>query len=194
VDPRKILELIADPQGILFQVELGRVKLMFRTLLGHYDQGKPVIEFQIPDQIYKVQQRKEPRVSTRDIAGLHGSHEDPHLPEKRISRKILDLSEGGVSLKIFVGEDRHYQVGKQFQELQIQLPESFFQCLGQVQNIRLVKLSENESEMVMGIKFVSLSEENRIKIQNFIQSRVMQEFGEMMIPMPSTDNPSPSKI
>lgn len=176
----KVLSIVSARSGIYFNVELPTTHILFQATFHHFEQGRQLLEFKLPDEAYKIQQRKHPRVETRDSPSVRAFHEDPLQAGRSIKRRVLDLSAGGASIRLFFGEERHYRVGQKFESFQIQLGQKFVGCWAQVQNIRVVQLEDDQSELVMGLEFLNLDEAHRKVISTYVDGELLKQFGKMI--------------
>jgi c-di-GMP-binding flagellar brake protein YcgR len=90
-------------QKFFFSISLSSANLFFRSTFIKSDHLG--LRFSTPDQIFKVQQRKDVRLGV-DERDLRVTFNDT------ISRKVLDLSASGLSFEVSDVEKADYPVGK----------------------------------------------------------------------------------
>jgi hypothetical protein len=176
----KVLSIVSARSGIFFNVELPETRLFFQAAFHHYEQGRSVLEFKLPTEAYKVQQRRHPRINTRNSRTIRAFHEDPLQAGRSIQRRVLDLSAGGLSVRLFFGEERHYRVGQKFESLQLHLGRKIISCWAQVRNIRVATLENDKTELVMGLEFLNLDDSGRKSISNLVDQEMIKQFGKLV--------------
>ncbi len=176
----KVLSIVSARSGIFFNVELSDTRLFFQATFHHFEQGRQVLEFKLPIEAYKVQQRKHPRISTRNSRTIRAFHEDPLQPGRSIQRRVLDLSAGGLSVKLFFGEERHYRVGQKFESLQVHLGGRIIMCWALVRNIRVSPLEGDKTELVMGLEFLNMDGAGQKAISNLVDQEMIKQFGKLV--------------
>jgi hypothetical protein len=117
VDPRQFMDELAR-NGIsecFFSISLSRAVVFFKAAFKDFDPGG--FRFRIPKQLFKVQRRKDMRFPIPDGFVLKVEYRDPLLPDSFVTRKVIDLSAGGMAIAVPAHEAPVYVVGlvlKQF--------------------------------------------------------------------------------
>lgn len=176
----KVLSLIGSRDGIFFNIELPSTHIFFRAFINNYDQGKDYLELKLPEEVYKIQQRKYPRVDTRKDAAIRAYHDDPLQSGRMIRRKVLDLSAGGMALQLFFGEERHYRVGQKITPFQLHIGSKIINCWASVQNIRVVNQGSKKGELIMGVELQGLDETQQKPIKAYIDQKLASDFSSMI--------------
>ena len=82
-------------QDCFFSVSLSRANIFFKARYAGHDTGG--LRFEEPTAIYKVQRRKDMRLLIPFGRVIRVEIPDPTFPDQRISKKIFDISAGGLS-------------------------------------------------------------------------------------------------
>ncbi len=83
-----------------FSVSLTRANIFFKAKCIDYDDGG--FRFEMPVAIFKVQRRKDMRLLIPFGRTIRVELQDPTFPEQKLSKKIFDISSGGLS---FIASD-----------------------------------------------------------------------------------------
>lgn len=176
----KVLSIVGNRDGVFLNIDLSKTHILFRTTIHQFEQGKDYLEFKIPDEVYKIQQRKHPRVNTKHDTTVRAYHDDPLQPGRMIRRKVLDLSVAGMAVQLFFGEERHYHVGQKLSPFQLHLGQKILNCWAAVQNIRIVNQGSKRGELIMGLELNGLSESLQKHIRAYVDRNMVREFSTMM--------------
>ena len=177
----KTLKILSKGGEVFFNIDFESSRVLFRTALHFFDDEKHLLEFKIPAQIYRIQERNFPRLDTRKNPAIAAFHLDPHPPERRIRREVLDLGAGGVALRMFVGEERHYHVGQVLESVQLHIGQKVIEVRAEVRSIRLVQVEPEKSELAMGLSFLGLEEASRRFISEYVDAELVKQFGAAVL-------------
>lgn len=85
-------------QEVYCSVSLTRANIFFRCTYTGWDAAGLI--FSVPKEVYKVQRRNDLRFSIPEGHVLKVTFEDPTFPEKQMTRKVIDLSAGGLAFLV----------------------------------------------------------------------------------------------
>lgn len=85
----------SDTRDCLFSISLQSAMLFFKAAFIQHDTVGLV--FHSPEQVFKVQRRKELRLKVPEEQNLKVEFEDPEFPDKMRVKRLYDLSAGGLS-------------------------------------------------------------------------------------------------
>ncbi len=177
---KRVLAILSSDSGVFFNVELADTHILFQTTLKEFDHDNGILSFNNPEAVYKIQQRKHPRLIIEKPSSVRAFHDDPLQPGRSIQRRVVDLSIGGMSMRLFFGEERHYRIGQSLNSIRLQIGQKFVPCSGQIQNIRVFKHPNGASELIMGITFLEMTEAAQSTISTFVDRELLKLFGRML--------------
>ena len=74
----KTIKILSKGGEVFFNIDFESSRVLFRTALHFFDDEKHLLEFKIPAQIYRIQERNFPRLDTRKNPAIAAFHLDPH--------------------------------------------------------------------------------------------------------------------
>ena len=111
IDPRTFMQQLDDlgSRDCFFSLSLTRANLFFKaTCLGYDDGG---LRFRAPEQIFKVQRRKDMRFTIPEGYTLRVEIPNPINPAERVTKAIVDISSSGLAFVITPEEESVYRAG-----------------------------------------------------------------------------------
>lgn len=165
--PRLTLEMAASGlRDFFFSVSLSRANILFRsTYLGFNGDG---MHFRNPEALYKVQRRKDVRLVIRDGYVLKLSYTHPNDPTERLTRKVYDLSAGGVAILIPELEAGDYPPGTLVREINFTIAQR--EIIAEA-SVRYCKPFSRNNLSKVGLLFESISPSD----SQFIGRYVMEQ-------------------
>jgi hypothetical protein len=92
-----------------FSVSLAKANVFFKAACGGvFDEG---LQFSLPERLYKVQRRKQARFMVPFGRVMKVELADPLFPAGKLSKKIFDISSGGLAFIVDEEEGAAFQVG-----------------------------------------------------------------------------------
>jgi hypothetical protein len=144
----------------LFSVSTNSANLFFKAAFLGIDEGG--LKFKRPKEVYKVQRRKTMRLTLPESTLMRVDFQDPSFPQKRMQRKVLDISAGGAGIEISPVDKALFPVGSFLEDLQFQLKGKLIKGRAEVRHIKGTKL---------GVLFHGL----RVADEQWIASYVFEE-------------------
>lgn len=163
-------------QFCLFNLTLPRATLFFRArYIGHDATG---LLFEMPSKVYKVQRRKDARVPIPD--GYTVRIEFPTLQNtgktpRKETKKIIDISAGGLAFAVPEGEQDLYPSGTVIQEMKFSLKGREFKLDGEVRHNQTLSRDSRSPGYKIGVHFknIKAGESQAIASYVFEESRKM---------------------
>jgi hypothetical protein len=161
-----------------FSVSLTRANVFFKAkYLGHDDGG---FRFEAPSALYKVQRRKDMRLFIPFGRVVKVELQDPTFPEQKLSKKIFDISAGGLSFVATEAEAPLFQQGSLLKNMFFSIGSRKITVDGEVRHVRAQAPDSANPGHKIGVLFTRISsgdaqwiaayvfEESRKIISNFM--------------------------
>lgn len=115
--PQSLVNALAESAAphCLFSVSLARANIFFKARYKTFDGAG--FHFSYPEQIFKVQRRKDMRTAVPDGYVLRAEFPHPEHPKKILSKKVLDISASGMAIVGDEGEQDLFAVGAVLQDV-----------------------------------------------------------------------------
>ena len=99
-DPHQFMDEMAKSgeSECYFSISLLRANIFFKTRFVGFDSAG--LQFKLPTKVFNVQRRKNLRFPIPDGYTIKADYADPLSPETVLTKKILDMSAGGISFLI----------------------------------------------------------------------------------------------
>lgn len=181
VDPKAFAESVArtGENACYFSVSLAKASIFFKALFAGYDDGG--FKFRIPDHVFKVQRRKDMRYTVPEGYFMKVEFDDPLLEGQKISRKVIDLSAGGLALWISDLEDALFPAGTILKNLTFTINKHTVKCDGEVRHLReLPGDALNPRGFKVGISFQKLLPADAQFISKFVFDETRRQFSQMV--------------
>lgn len=161
------------PPECLFSISLTRANIFFKaTYLGYDNAG---FKFKIPEIIYKVQRRKNLRFPIPDGHILWVEFQDPLFPEKRMKKKVLDISAGGLSFLILEDEIEVFGVDLILNDMQFQIKGRPILCQGEIRHSKPLSEEAMRDSKKRWIKIGVYYRQMNVSDSEFIAAYVFDE-------------------
>lgn len=149
-----------------FSVSLARANIFFKApFVGTDETG---LVFRYPQEIFRVQRRSDLRFVIPEGHVLRASFEDPLFPEKEMTRKVIDISAGGMGLLLEEGDSSVLLPELEVKKLRFALKSKPIQCDAEIRYVRPLPPTEREVGMKAGIKFTGLKPADAAYIASYV--------------------------
>lgn len=118
---------------VFFSVSLVSANIFFRSKYVGADADE--LAFAVPETIYKVQRRSDVRFPIPDGHVLHVTYLDPADAAKTVTRKVLDISAGGICFLIASEETEAFPQNMPLSQLSFTLHQRQFTVDGVVRHV-----------------------------------------------------------
>jgi hypothetical protein len=129
------------------------------------------LKFHAPIQIHKIQRRKNARHSLSPNQSLIVEFQYPTKPESRITKKVIDISAGGLSFLVAESEKNIFRPGLILNCLQLNIRQKTIETYAEIRHVKVLKNDKPDQNIKVGIIFRSLLASS----QNLIASYVFEE-------------------
>lgn len=134
-----------------FSLSLTRANVFFKSrCLGHDANG---FRFALPEKVFKVQRRKDTRLMIPYTHTVRAEMPDPLFPNQRLSRKVFDVSTGGISLIVTDAEGAMFQAGLQLKGITFSIRSRLIKVDGEVKHLRPQPTGSTAPGVKVGIQF-----------------------------------------
>ena len=156
IDPHQFMDELAQAgtKDCFFSVSLMTANIFFKARFIGSDAGG--FRFEIPEKIFKVQRRKDVRFAIPPGHVVRVEFDDPLFPEKRYSKKIIDLSAGGLAFIADPSEDLVFQAGMILKNITFSVKNKTFKVEAEVRHKRLLPDNSSTKGLKVGLQFKDL--------------------------------------
>jgi hypothetical protein len=170
-DPKQLVSGLAElgEKECFFSISLPRANIFFKaSFLGLEKAG---FMFKLPSRIFKVQRRKDLRFAVPDGHILKATFQDPLQSSDSLTRKVHDISAGGVSLVISEEDRPLFPAGTVLKEFFFIINGRRIACEGEVRHVKRVTADSRNPGLRAGVMFKRL----RAADEQWIASYVFEE-------------------
>lgn len=146
-------ELRKSPEQCYFSISLTRANILFRS--SYQGSDGQALTFQYPQEIFKIQRRKNFRLPIPDGYVVKVEFTDPILPSHRLSRRVHDISAGGLSFVTPLDEEPLFRAGTKLTATAFKLKGKDIQAECEVRHTRELKGSKTPS-LKVGCEFTQI--------------------------------------
>jgi c-di-GMP-binding flagellar brake protein YcgR len=129
---------------------------------------KSALKFQMPEKIFKVQRRKEIRYAIRQDYSLKIEFADPLFPDTVITKKVLDISAGGLSFLIPPEEQPVFQQGLILRNMSFVVNRRTIKLEAEIRHCSVYRLRPNKDLVKVGLQFKNIRPGDAQHIANFV--------------------------
>lgn len=152
-----------------FSVLLSRANIFFKAkLLGHDAGG---FRFAAPEAIFKVQRRKDLRLFVPFGRVMRIEMSDPTYPDQKLSKKVFDISAGGLSFVVSEAETPLFPAGALIKSMFFSIGSRRIICDGEVRHIRQQPSDSAQPGYKVGVLFSRIGQGD----QGWIAAYVFEE-------------------
>jgi hypothetical protein len=168
----------AGTNDCYFSVSLSRANIFFKTPFAGHDQGG--IKFKIPQQIYKVQRRKDLRMPIPDGYVMKVDFRDPLFPDTIMTRKVLDISAGGISIRVGKMEEAVFQPGLVLNDLALFVRSRHIVCSAEIRHVRALPPESPTPGIKVGLAFLNLKQADVQHLAQYVFEETRKFFSRFM--------------
>jgi hypothetical protein len=148
-------EILKSPtRECYFSVSLFRANIFFRSEFVAVDTAGLLFKF--PVKVFKVQRRNDVRLPILDGVSMKVEFTDPLFPEKQISKKVLDISAGGMAFVVTENETPTFPAGLTLEAFSFNIGNRRLSTCAEVTNVRKLKDERHKNLFAVGVKFKDL--------------------------------------
>lgn len=156
VDPEKLISDLVDMNAhdCFFSVSLSGANIFFKAAIKGYDKGG--FHFFMPEKIFKVQRRRDVRLSIPDGYVLKASFQDPLFPETHLNKKVIDISAGGLAFQATEFEEGLFHVGLILDKFQFTIKGREVVLQAEVRHIQKMPETSKHKGLKVGVMFKNM--------------------------------------
>lgn len=132
--------LAQAPENSYFSVSTSRANVLFRAKFLGVD-GESLL-FAFPQEMFKIQRRKSFRLPIPDGYVVKVDFRDPVLPAHRLSRRVFDISAGGLSFLTPLDEEPMFRQGTKLVAMTFKLKGRDLAVEAEIRHSREVKTAK----------------------------------------------------
>lgn len=155
-----------DSEDCYFNVLAPTASLFFKSQIKEIT--KVSIDFEKPKKVLKIQRRKYERLmlSTQKSNPVVMAH--PIFPSGKITREMLDISGGGIAVKVPEEEEILFQPGMNIKKVDFKFLDSEIHASVQVRYSRALFEKGHIVGSKIGLEFVYIDDVDRERIKDFV--------------------------
>lgn len=158
------------PFSCYFNLTSKRASLFFKC---HFLNSNEIeLEFEIPEKVFKIQRRKEPRFTVPFGHTLKVEFADPFFSESSIQRKVHDIGIGGLSFCVQPGEDALYPSGLHIYEMKLTLRGKTLVVDAEVRHDSVVNEGPRKGEIKIGVVFTKIKPSDSELLAAYVQEEI----------------------
>jgi hypothetical protein len=152
----------------MFSVSLSTANIFFKANYSSFDTGG--FRFKLPEKIFKVQRRKDIRLTIRDGYVVKLEFDDPLQPGVRMAKKLIDISASGCAIVVEDEEAPMFQVGVVLQNIAIKVAGRVINCDAEVRHARPFPSQSRYEGMKIGLLFSNIRPGDSQHIASYVFS------------------------
>lgn len=152
-------------------------KVFFKSQIISYKDNMLVMNY--PQGVFRVQRRQHLRYKIPQGHTMRLDVESATVPGGMFSKKIIDISAGGVAFYIEAPEAEHFPSGKTIQKIRFQVDRSTILCSAQIRHVRPAR-QEGSDKMIVGVLFTAMPIEDQVRIESFIREKMKALLSRML--------------
>lgn len=158
------------PFGCYFNLSSKRASLFFKS--SFLNSNEIDLEFEVPEKVFKIQRRKEPRFTIPFGHTLKVEFADPFFSETRIQRKVHDIGTGGLSFCVPPGEEALYPNGLHLYEMKLTLRGKSLTVDAEVRHDSLVNEGPRKGEIKIGVVFTKIKPTDSQLLADYVHEEI----------------------
>jgi hypothetical protein len=171
VDYARFLESLKtqNTNAVLFSLSLSKANIFFKAEFDSATNG--ALCFRGPEEIYKVQRRKNFRFPIPDGYVVHLDFRNPLDQDTHSRRKVVDLSAGGLSFFVPETDALILQEGMRLRQAEFKLSGRRITCDLEIRHLKPYRVRGKATGIRVGASFVGIREE----FSTWIAAYVLEE-------------------
>lgn len=168
LDLKNFIETL-DKKGTrdcFFSLSLKNANLFFKTRFKENDTVG--LKFEIPIQVFKVQRRSNFRFKIPEGHVLKVEFPDPLFPETVLSKKVFDISAGGISFITYEKDTPIYQQGLVIEDFRFTLKTKLINTGVEIRHAKTFPANSMEQGLKVGVVFKNMSDEQVQWIASYV--------------------------
>jgi hypothetical protein len=179
--PKLLLDLQGAGARCFLNIKLQRATLFCVTqLAGH---NASALSFRLPEKIFKVQRRQNPRFTILPGYVLRLTFKDPRNPLQFVKQKIHDISAGGLSFLVDSEEGHLYESGRILELVTFTVKTKEFKLKAEVVHSRPVPQPPGvleASKVKVGVRYLDIAEADSQILEDYVNDENRKFFSRFI--------------
>lgn len=167
-EPRKFSQDLKK-RGLVelyFSVSLARANIFFKA--DFYDFDPAGFRFSLPEKVFKVQRRNEFRHQIPDGYLLRVEFSDPLFAEQRASKKVIDISAGGLAFEVEEVEGPIYHPDLEIRDLNLTINGKRLSLNAKIKHNKAIPKGGRYKGVKVGVAFEKMREADSQLIATYV--------------------------
>jgi hypothetical protein len=179
LDPNALKTDLAksDSSDCFFNVALTKAHIFFKSAFIGFDSSG--LKFKLPDKLFKVQRRNHMRYSFMEHYLPKVQFKDPREPVRFLTKKMLDISGGGLAIQVNSEEATIFLPGLILNNLTFSLRERVISCDAEVRHVTMLPAFSPLRGKKVGLLFQNLKTYDLDHINNYVLEENRKSFTKM---------------
>lgn len=134
------------------------------------------VHFQTQDRLFRAARRQDQRVQIPQGYSFRVEFNDPHFPENKVQKKLLDVSTTGLSFQVDPEELAFYTSGSELPLIRFNLNYAKIECSAEIRHTSMLPLGGVKKGGKVGVKFGKLKPEDRKVLKDFVAEQARKLF------------------
>lgn len=161
-----------------FSISLPHVMIFLKAdFIEFNDDG---FKFKLPSEIFKVQRRQHFRLPIPDGYVIYLNYQDPAFSEQNCQKKLIDLSEGGLSFQIDSSEEIYYRKGMIIENAQFRVRDQEILCDIEIRYIRAIDELKKSSPVKIGVMYKKIEKTSEKVISSYVFEESRKYFSKFL--------------
>ncbi len=179
-DPEKLLVDLhkMDAFECYFSVSLPQANVFFKCKLKGHDKGG--MKFSIPEKLFKVQRRQDVRYTIPDTHVMKINFQDPIFPESILTKKVIDLSAGGIAFHATEVEKSMLHVNLVLKDMNITIHTKELKFEGEIRHVQPISEDDPKKGIKVGIMFQKIKPQDTQTIAQYVFEETRKYYSKFM--------------
>jgi hypothetical protein len=167
-DTRQFMDDLAamKQKECFFSVSLLRANIFFKAAFLGFDHAG--MQFKFPSKVYKVQRRKDLRFPVPDSITIKVEFTDPLAPEVMITKKVVDISAGGLAFLINEDEAAIYPSGLTLENFTFSIRNKTLRIKAEIRHSKKYRGEGRATGVAVGVIFKDIRPGDSQHIAGFV--------------------------
>ena len=167
-----------DSNEFLFSLSLSRANIFFKSHFKSHDSAG--LRFAIPNQVFKVQRRKNARLLFSPPRLLKVEYQDPLFETVTLTKKLYDISAGGLSFVTSTDDAVIYPTGLELKNVRFVMKAQQIVSDAEVRHIIQLPSPQVEKSIKVGVRFKNIKNHDTEIIASYVFDESRKQFSNLL--------------